>query len=145
MLRSPLVRPGRVFRYDVRAALLSATQSNHANPLQLVKLGPLMERSSGRVETTIALIDGPVAMAHPDLTSATIREIPGRLAGTCARANSPACTHGTFVAGILCARRGSAAPAICPNCTLLVRPIFAEEERCSGYPIITSGLWACSA
>lgn len=34
--------------------------------------------------------------------------------------------HGTFVAGILSARRGSAAPAICPDCTVLVRPIFAE-------------------
>ena len=34
--------------------------------------------------------------------------------------------HGTFVAGILCARRGSTAPAICPGCTLLVRPIFPE-------------------
>jgi subtilisin family serine protease len=34
--------------------------------------------------------------------------------------------HGTLVAGILCAKRGSAVPAICPECTLLVRPIFAE-------------------
>jgi subtilisin family serine protease len=34
--------------------------------------------------------------------------------------------HGTYVAGILSARRNSAAPAICPGCTLLVRPIFLE-------------------
>jgi subtilisin family serine protease len=34
--------------------------------------------------------------------------------------------HGTFVAGILAAQRGSPAPAICPGCTLLVRSIFAE-------------------
>ena len=34
--------------------------------------------------------------------------------------------HGTYVAGILAARRGSGAPAICPGCTLLVRPIFLE-------------------
>jgi subtilisin family serine protease len=27
---------------------------------------------------------------------------------------------------MLCAKRGSAAPAICPNCTLLAYPIFAE-------------------
>jgi len=31
------------------------------------------------------------------------------------------------VAGILVARRGSAAPAICPGCTLLTRPIFSES------------------
>ena len=27
---------------------------------------------------------------------------------------------------MLCAKRGSSAPAICPDCTLLVRPIFTE-------------------
>jgi subtilisin family serine protease len=85
-----------------------------------------MQLSSGRAETTIALIDGPVATDHKDLSSTNIREIPGRLRGTCAQANSVACMHGTFVAGILSARRGSEAPSISPDCTLLVRPIFAE-------------------
>src|SRR5262249_15452964 len=61
-----------------------------------------------------------------------IREIPGKLSGTCAQASSAACLHGTFVAGILCGKRGSAAPAICPNCTLLVRPIFAETTPGNG-------------
>jgi subtilisin family serine protease len=37
-----------------------------------------------------------------------------------------ACLHGTFIAGILSAKRSSAAPAICPGCTLLMRPIFTE-------------------
>ena len=46
--------------------------------------------------------------------------------GACTRADSIACMHATFVAGVLSARRGSAAPAICPACTLLLRPIFAE-------------------
>lgn len=111
----------------VRPASLSpATVWKTANPLDLVKLTPLMELSSGRSETTIALIDGPVATNHDDLSNTTIREIPGRLGGTCARANSAACMHGTFVAGILSARRGSEAPSISPDCTLLVRPIFAE-------------------
>ncbi|HKO99572.1 MAG TPA: S8 family serine peptidase [Pyrinomonadaceae bacterium] len=85
-----------------------------------------MKLSSGRAETTIALIDGPVATDHQDLSGTNIREIPGRLGGTCARANSIACMHGTFVAGILSARRTSCAPSIAPDCTLLVRPIFAE-------------------
>jgi subtilisin family serine protease len=40
--------------------------------------------------------------------------------------------HGTFVAGILSARRGSAAPAICPDCALLVRPIFTEPSAGNG-------------
>jgi subtilisin family serine protease len=50
----------------------------------------------------------------------------------CSQAGSAACLHGTFVAGILCAKRGSAAPAICPGCTLLVRPIFKETTSKNG-------------
>ena len=95
-------------------------------PLELVKLDRLMERSSGRSEIVIGLIDGPVAMDHPDLTGSHLREVPGKQSASCALSNSVACMHGTFVAGILSARRGSSAPAICPDCTLLVRPIFPE-------------------
>jgi len=36
------------------------------------------------------------------------------------------------VAGILAARRGSVAPSICPECTLLLRPIFSESADGSG-------------
>ncbi len=63
----------------------------------------------------------------------SIRELPGKnSAATCTQARSPACAHGTFVVGILSARRGSVAPAICPTCTLLVRPIFAETTLRNG-------------
>jgi subtilisin family serine protease len=96
------------------------------NHLDLVKLPALMELTRGQPEIVVGLIDGPVAMNHPDLTSENIREIPGSLQRTCAQANSTACMHGTFIAGILCARRSSFAPAICPGCTLLIRPIFVE-------------------
>ena len=97
--------------------------------LDLVRLRALMERSQGRPEIAIASIDGPVALDHPDFAGAPIRELPGKAAGTCKVADSVACTHGTFVAGMLSARRGSAAPAICPGCTLLLRPIFGETRN----------------
>jgi subtilisin family serine protease len=50
----------------------------------------------------------------------------------CTQAKSTACLHGTFVAGILSAKRGSVAPAISPQCTLLVCPIFAETKAANG-------------
>ncbi len=100
--------------------------------LDLIKLTPLMQLTSGRPEIAIGLIDGPVARDHPDLVVEHIREIPGKPSSACARIDSAACQHGTFVAGILSARRGSPAPAICPNCTLLVRPIFAETTPANG-------------
>jgi len=77
-------------------------------------------------------MDGPVVMNHPELASERIREIPGNGSDACASTESIACLHGTFVAGILSAKRGSVAPAICPNCTLLVRPIFFETEAANG-------------
>jgi subtilisin family serine protease len=95
-------------------------------PLALVKLTALMERSSGSPEVTIGLIDGPVAIQHADLVGGRLREILGKTGAACTRANSTACLHGTFIAGVLSAKRNSAAPAICPNCTLLIRPILGE-------------------
>jgi hypothetical protein len=103
--------------------------------LDLVQLTALMDRTSGRAEVSVGLIDGPVLLTHPDLASEHIREVSGKLRGICARSDSIACVHGTFVAGILSARRGSTAPAICPVCSLLLRPIFSEAAgRDNGVP-----------
>ena len=85
-----------------------------------------MEVTSGSSEVAIGLIDGPVATNHPDLAAQAVTDIgPGRVVA-CGHGASAACMHGTYVAGILIARRGSDAPAICPDCVLLVRPIFLE-------------------
>jgi len=94
---------------------------------ELVKLTALMKRTSGSPEIKIGLIDGPVVTRHADLVVEHLRDIPGNNGATCTQANSMACQHGTFIAGILSAKRTSPAPAICPNCTLLVRPIFSES------------------
>ncbi len=97
--------------------------------LDLVGLSQLMQRSAGRPEITIALIDGPVSVAHPDLAGASIRELTSELSSVCTRLDSAACAHATFVAGMLSGRRGSTAPAICPGCTLLLRPIFSDAKN----------------
>ncbi len=102
-----------------------------ADSLDLVKLTPLMGLTRGRPEVKVGLIDGPIIMNHPDLSNENIREIPGRQ-GTCAQTGSAACMHGTFVSGILSGKRSSVAPSICPACTLLVRPIFAETKQEGG-------------
>jgi len=96
------------------------------NALDLVRLTVLMERTEGKPNIVIGLIDGPVATDHPYLAGGNIREIRGSMSGRCTQAGSSACLHGTFVGGILSGKRSSVAPAICPNCTLLARPIFTE-------------------
>jgi subtilisin family serine protease len=97
------------------------------SPLDLVRLPKLMKLTSGRSEIAVAMVDGPIAISHTDLVRSSIREVPGDMRAACAQASSAACVHGTFVAGILNAKRGSAAPAICPDCTLLVNPVFSER------------------
>ena len=108
-----------------------------ANALELVGLSALMRLSAGQPEVVIGLIDGPVAMDHPDLAGNEIRELPGKASGACSKADSLACLHGTFMAGILVAKRGSPAPAICPNCTLLAYPIFADAPDNKEMPSAT--------
>jgi subtilisin family serine protease len=95
-----------------------------------------MDRTLGIPEVVVGLIDGPVALDHPDLAADRVSEIPGRRGAACSAKSSAACIHGTFVAGVLTAKRGSVAPAICPGCRLLVRPIFPEHDLQaeSGHP-----------
>jgi subtilisin family serine protease len=96
------------------------------DPLDLVRLKPLMQKTSGTQRITLGLIDGPVSTQLPELPNENIRHVPSNSGGSCVRPDSAACAHGTFVAGILIGKRGSEAPAICPGCVLLVRPIFNE-------------------
>ena len=83
-----------------------------------------MDLTTGVPDIAVALIDGPVGN-HPDLAVESIRRLSGET-GPATPSNGVALAHGTYVAGILAARRGSGAPAICPACTLLVRPVFLD-------------------
>ena len=79
------------------------------SPTRLVKLDGLMQRSTGEKEIVIGLIDGPVAMGHPDLARGKIR-FTGTAGAVCNLSGSFACQHGTFVAGILSAREAPRHP-----------------------------------
>jgi subtilisin family serine protease len=108
------------------------------DPLQLVGMPGLMALTEGRGEVAVGIVDGPVALDHPDLATECVRILAGS-SGACRVPRSEACRHGTFVAGILAARRGSRAPAIAPGCTLLVRPIFSEAALAGELPSATPG------
>jgi subtilisin family serine protease len=113
--------------------------------LALVRLEELMARTAGRPEVTIGLIDGPLARDHPDLDSQKLRFVGSPAGATCGGAGDAACSHGTFVAGILAARRGSQAPALCPDCTLLVRPIFNLKARGASPQDLAAAIRDCIA
>jgi subtilisin family serine protease len=108
-----------------------------ANPtcseFRSVGLDALMALGHGREQIVVALLDGPVDLAHPGFGDVRIRKIG---AGACGTPPASACRHGTFMAGILGAGLPSAATGICSGCTILVRPVFADDPgtpapRCS--------------
>ena len=102
------------------------SHSTRSAELALVGLTDLMAETGGSPEVRIGLIDGPVVTDHADLAGELLRRPADVKAVTCKCADSVACLHGTFVAGMLAARRDSLAPAICPGCTLLLRTVFSE-------------------
>ncbi|MDQ3852127.1 MAG: S8 family serine peptidase [Thermoproteota archaeon] len=97
--------------------------------LEQVRLQSLMAISTGIPEVVIGLIDGPIDFNHAAFEGSNVTTVKGSQHAACRSADSLACMHGTFIAGMLCARRGSSAPAICPNCKLLLYPIFSEGEK----------------
>lgn len=96
------------------------------DPHALVGLPRLMALTSGCANLVVGIIDGPVALGHPDLNPGSVSSLPGE-AGSCHDEASASCQHGTLVAGILAARRDSPAPGIAPSATFKVRSIFREE------------------
>jgi subtilisin family serine protease len=103
------------------------------SPLDAVNLTGLMERTAGRAGVIIGLIDGSVAITHVDLATERIRILSQTSDPTPEPASGFALTHGTFIAGILAAQRGTAAPAICPGCTLIVRPVFLQPSAANAH------------
>jgi subtilisin family serine protease len=83
-----------------------------------------MEISNGRTNVIIGLIDGPIDFNHPAFRGSEIKTVKDCQLGACKSASSVACAHGTFVVGILSAKRDLSAHAICPNCGIVLHPIF---------------------
>src|SRR5690242_19552891 len=104
------------------------------NAVELAGLTCLMQLSSGRPEIGVALIDGPVAMDHSDLWSTSVQRLDRIIPAACRQPASVACRHGTFVAGILAARRNSRVRAFAPaaHCLFVryLQRILREPERC---------------
>jgi subtilisin family serine protease len=100
--------------------------------LALVNLPRLMESSTGNPSISVGIIDGPVDLSHPAFAGSSLRIVRSNRSAACQDARSEACSHGTAIAGILCATRGLNAPAICPSCRFVSYPIFPEHPLGTG-------------
>ena len=81
--------------------------TNEPDPLDVVRLRPLMERTRGNAEIAVAVIDGPVATTLPAFRAAKIRDLGRSGHGLCNLSGSVACEHGTFLAGMFVAAKQS--------------------------------------
>jgi subtilisin family serine protease len=104
-----------------------AIQSNE-NHLKLINLHPLMNISRGNPEVTVGIIDGPADLNHPAFRDSRIRTVKNRQSSICKSINNITCLHCTFLLGILCSKPGTPAPAICPDCKIVLCPIFISEK-----------------
>lgn len=78
---------------------------------------------------TVAVIDGPYDEAA---LSGVLARMPVTLGyGACRVSPNTACSHGTFIIGILGARWDALIPGLCPDCRLLHVPLFADDAASS--------------
>ncbi|MPZ06058.1 MAG: S8 family serine peptidase [Nitrososphaeraceae archaeon] len=96
------------------------------DPLALTKLQGLMNLSRGIPEVSVGVIDGPLDLNHPTLHNSKIRTTKESGYFDCKKASSMSCMHGTFIAGMLVSERGPYTLGICPNCEIIIRPVFKE-------------------
>lgn len=97
------------------------------DPISQAGLQSLMKSSSGHPDIVIGIIDGPIDLNHPAFQLSNIKTVRDPQFNACKNASSIACSHGTFVAGILCAKRGLPSPSICPDCKIILNPIIGED------------------
>jgi hypothetical protein len=114
----------------IQMQAMSRSESNVA-ALSLVRLDRLMDERCGDPSISVGIIDGPLDLGHPAFAGSSLRTVRSDQLAACRDTQSAACSHGTAVAGILCAARGLPAPAICPSCTFLFYPIFPEDDGAS--------------
>lgn len=135
---------GRVVRSPISNVLLPTSlptvpvPGQRYDPYEQTRLRDLLDATPGRPNVVVGVIDGPVDASHAELARSRLRFLSAE-GGECAIPRSDACLHGTFVAGMLCTRRDSGAPALCPGCTVLVRPLFCEAERPGQCPDVSPG------
>lgn len=98
-------------------------------------LDDVMARGEGSELLAVAVLDGPVAVEHPGLEGAAL-SVAGETALACATAGGLGCGHGTAVAGMLCAGRGTPARGICPGVRVIVRPIFDDDQPARAEPAV---------
>jgi subtilisin family serine protease len=95
---------------------------------QIPGLRGLWELAEGGAGIRIAVLDGPVDIAHPCFQGASFEEVPALIAQSVGPSR-----HGTAVASILFAQPNSQVQGVSPRCKAFIIPIYDDSDlpRCS--------------
>jgi hypothetical protein len=83
----------------------------------------ICQKTEGKADFKIALIDGPIATEHSCFDTAKIEQVPRTILDNPA---SPVVRHATFIASLLVGR-GPKVLGLCPDCTLVSLPVVSEK------------------
>lgn len=97
------------------------------NPSRDIGSSELLALASARSAPTLGLVDGPVDASHPAFAAARVHTVDGQTPA-CIDPRSPACRHGTFVAGQLVRRS--------PRSELVTHSIFCEASSLHACPVV---------
>ncbi|MFD0167940.1 S8 family serine peptidase [Streptomyces decoyicus] len=79
----------------------------------------------GSPEVRVAVLDGPVDLAHPCFAGSNLTRLPTLVSGPAGP--GPMSLHGTHVTSLLFGQPGSPVPGLVPRCTGLLLPVFRES------------------
>ncbi|MFF9803004.1 S8 family serine peptidase, partial [Streptomyces rochei] len=79
----------------------------------------------GSPEVRVAVLDGPVDVAHPCFPGSNLTRLPTLVSGPAGP--GPMSLHGTHVTSLLFGQPGSPVPGLVPRCTGLLLPVFRES------------------
>jgi len=88
-------------------------------------LSELWSETLGDVRICIAVLDGPVGLAHPSVSGAKLTPVE-TLASTGATVSGTAAEHGTQIASVIFGSHNGPIRGIAPQCRGLIAPIFTD-------------------
>lgn len=95
---------------------------------QVAGLPQLWAETLGDPAITVAVLDGPVDLAHPCFAGADLTQTPTLVSST-ADPNGIATAHGTHLASVLFGQPGSPVHGLAPRCRGLLLPVYADSHN----------------
>ena len=83
--------------------------------------------SAGHPDVRVAILDGPVDLAHPCFRGASLEQVPTLVTESAGPGRMS--LHGTHVASIVFGQPGSPVSGAAPGCHGLVLPVFRDHEE----------------